>query len=101
MENKDLQAAKADAGKVKPTLVPPSLVRAVALVRGFGTEKYGSPDNWKKVEAQRYRDALYRHWLAYLDGERYDRESGLPHMFHLATNAAFLIELEETADDRV
>lgn len=86
--------AKADQGKLQPTLVPVSLIEAVARVRMFGTAKYGSPDNWKLVEPQRYREALYRHWLAYLKGEQCDKESGLPHIFHLATNAAFLIELE-------
>ena len=88
------QEAKADGGKIRPTLVPASLIRAVATIRGYGVEKYGNPDNWKKVEAWRYRDALYRHWLAYLDGEKNDKESGLPHLWHLDCNAAFLIELE-------
>lgn len=88
------QEAKADAGKLQPTLVPPSLVKAVATVRGYGTRKYGDPENWKKVDAQRYKDALYRHWLAYLNGEERDEESGLPHLWHLACNAAFLIEME-------
>lgn len=87
------QEAKADAGKPRPTLVPASLVFAVAAVRGYGTEKYGDPENWRKVEPDRYKDALYRHWLAYLKGEDKDEESGLPHLWHLATNAAFLIEL--------
>lgn len=95
------QTAKADAGKVRPTLVPVSLVLAVAAVRGYGTVKYGSPENWRKVSPERYRDALYRHWLAYLGGEKNDKESGLPHLWHLATNAAFLIEMEEKPDDDV
>ena len=88
------QEAKADKGKLRPTLVPSSLVCAVAAVRGYGTEKYGDPDNWKRVEPQRYRDALYRHLLAYLSGEQNDQESGLPHLWHIACNAAFLIEME-------
>ena len=88
------QAAKADAGKWRPTLVPVSLVEAVGAVREYGTRKYHDPENWRQVEAQRYRDALYRHWLAYLKGEKVDAESGLPHLWHLACNAAFLIELE-------
>ena len=88
------QEAKADAGKIRPTLVPPSLVPAVAAVREHGTRKYGDPENWKRVDAQRYKDALYRHWLAYLNGEECDEESGLPHLWHLACNAAFLIEME-------
>ena len=42
------------------------------------------------------RDALYRHWLNYLDDPKgVDEESGLPHLWHLACNAAFLIEMEE------
>jgi hypothetical protein len=92
------QETKADAGKIRPTLVPVELIRAVAAVREYGTAKYHDPDNWKRVEPQRYRDALYRHWLAYLAGEAVDEESGLPHLWHLATNAAFLIAMEGTND---
>lgn len=90
------QAVKADYGKPRPTLVPPSLVMAVAAIREYGVEKYRDPDNWKQVEPQRYKDALYRHWLAFLQGEQYDAESGLPHLWHMACNLAFLIELEPT-----
>ena len=96
-ENRN-QEAKADGGKIRPTLVPTGLIRAVAAVREYGCRKYSDPDNWKRVEPDRYRDALYRHWLAYLEGETYDKESGLPHLWHLATNAAFLIELEKEED---
>ena len=89
------QSAKTDAGKIRPTLVPPALIEAVAAVREYGCSKYGDPDNWRRVEPQRYRDALYRHWLAYLKNpEACDPESGLPHLWHLACNAAFLIEME-------
>ena len=89
------QDAKADSGKIRPTLVPPSLVWAVAQIREYGCMKYKDPDNWKRVEPQRYRDALYRHLLAYFSGETNDEESGLPHLWHAACNIAFLIELEE------
>lgn len=89
------QSAKTDAGKIRPTLVPPALVEAVAAVREYGCSKYHDPDNWRRVEPQRYRDAAYRHWLAYLKNpEACDPESGLPHLWHLACNAAFLIEME-------
>ena len=87
--------AKADKGKARPTLVPPSLVMAVAKVREYGCQKYKDPENWRKVEPQRYRDALYRHFLAYLSGEKCDNESGLPHLWHMACNVAFLVDLEE------
>lgn len=89
------QEVKADAGKYRPTLVPVSLVEAVARVREFGCMKYKSSENWRNVEPQRYRDALYRHWLRYLeDPDSLDEESGLPSLWHVACNAAFLIELE-------
>lgn len=87
--------AKADTGKPRPTLVPVSLIRAVTAVREYGTAKYHDPENWRTVEPQRYRDALYRHWLAYLENPRgVDAESGLPHLWHVACNVAFLIEME-------
>ena len=89
------QQAKTDQGKPRPTLVPVSLIEAVTAIREYGCQKYHDPENWRKVEPQRYRDALYRHWLAYLKGEKCDPESGLPHLWHLACNAAFLIEMEE------
>lgn len=91
-------AAKADHGKPRPTLVPPSLVMAVARIREYGCQKYTDPENWKQVEPQRYRDALYRHLLAYLRGEHNDPESGLPHLWHMACNIAFLIEMEVPTD---
>ena len=88
------QDVKADAGKIRPTLVPVSLIKAVAEVREYGCKKYHDPENWRMVEPQRYKDALYRHLLAYLDGEDMDQESGLQHLWHLACNVAFLIEME-------
>lgn len=37
--------AKNDYGKPRPTLVPPSLVMAVAQIREYGCKKYTDPDN--------------------------------------------------------
>lgn len=89
------QEVKSDEGKFRPTLVPAHLVEAVARVREFGCMKYKDPENWRKVEPERYKDALYRHWLMYLeDPDSLDEESGLPSLWHLACNVAFLIELE-------
>ena len=89
------QSVKADAGKIRPTLVPTSLIRAVATVREYGVSKYGDSENWRKVEPQRYRDALCRHLLAYLDDPNSkDEESGIPHLWHAACNIAFLIDTD-------
>lgn len=89
------QKAKADAGKIRPTLVPRQIIREIAKVREYGNRKYGSSDNWKDVEPERYRDAMFRHMLAYLDDPKgIDEESGLPHLSHLACNVAFLCDFE-------
>ena len=91
-----MKEAKFDAGKYRPTLVPPSLVLAVAAVREYGVEKYKDPDNWRMVEPERYLDAMYRHLLSYLSGEEYDEERGLPHLWHMACNLAFIIDRQKT-----
>ena len=89
------QNVKADAGKLQLTLVPTELIRAVARIRMYGVAKYHDPENWWKVSKERYRDAAFRHFLAYLDDPHsLDDESGLPHLWHLACNIAFLCELE-------
>lgn len=94
------QTAKKDKGKVRLTLVPRAIIYAIAKVREYGVTKYTDPDNWKRVEKERYKDAAFRHFLAYLDDpESVDSGSGLPHLWHLATNIDFLCELEGAADN--
>lgn len=92
------QTAKADARKLRLTLVPPQIIYDIAEVRMYGCVKYpdGGPDNWKRVEAQRYRDAAFRHFLAYLkDPNSVDPESGIKHRKHLECNFSFLAEMED------
>jgi hypothetical protein len=87
------QTAKADRGKARLTLVPRQILYDIARIREYGNEKYHDPDNWKNVEEWRYKDAMMRHMCAYLDDpEGVDEESGLPHLWHLACNVAFLCE---------
>jgi hypothetical protein len=90
-----VQSAKKDAGKLQLTLVPRQIIRDIAEVRMYGNSKYDDPDSWKTVAVERYRDAAFRHFLAYLDNpDGLDAESGLPHLAHLACNIAFLCEME-------
>ena len=90
------QTIKADAGKPRLTLVPRKIIYDIARVREYGVGKYGDTEAWKDVEVERYRDAAYRHFLAYLDDPAgKDAESGLPHLWHLACNLAFLCDLEK------
>lgn len=89
------QKAKADYGKPKLTLVPRRIIFDIAKVREYGCKKYKDPENWKRVEIERYRDATFRHFMAYLDDPKgVDDESGLTHLSHVACNIAFLCELE-------
>ena len=91
------QEIKADSGKPRLSLVPVEIIRCIAKVREVGNRKYSDPESWRRVEKERYRDALFRHMLAYIESPQgKDEESGLPHLWHLACNVAFLCELEKT-----
>lgn len=88
------QTAKADEGKLRLSLVPTQIIRDIALVREYGCQKYGDPENWKRVELERYVNALYRHMLAFLeDYNSRDAESGIAHYKHMACNMAFICTL--------
>lgn len=95
-----MSLVKYDQNKPRMTLIPRIAKRAIATVMTYGANKY-SLDGWKNCgpdELWRYRDALERHWDSYVDGEWFDPESKLPHLWHVATNAAFLIWLEDYYD---
>jgi len=93
MNNQDI---KADNGKPRVTLVPLQIIRDIARVREFGLQKYKEKESWKSVEPERYRDALLRHCMLYIENPfGLDEESGLPHLWHLACNVAFLCELQK------
>jgi len=90
---------KFDSGKLKSSLVPTIAIKALADVMTFGAEKY-EEDSWKNLDnaQQRYTDALYRHLEAWRGGEKFDRESGRPHLWHVITNVAFLLWFEDDAE---
>lgn len=88
------QEAKLDGGKLEISLVPTQIVRDISEVRMYGTKKYGDPENWKRVELQRYINAMLRHTLAFWeDPHSVDEESGIPHYKHAECNWAFISEL--------
>ena len=87
------QSVKADVGKPKLSLVPSQIIWDIAEVREYGNKKYpeGGKDNWKRVEMERYVDALYRHFLAFVENPwSRDSESGIFHYKHMACNMAFI-----------
>lgn len=84
---------KADSGKLRLDLVPLEVLIPLAKVREYGLYKYGSAgsEGWQSVEKERYLAALLRHLVAYQkDNNALDEESGLPAIYHVLCNAAFL-----------
>ena len=88
------QQAKADSGKPILSLVPKEIIYEIEKVRSFGSKKYQDANSWKKVELERYHQALLRHTLAvWNEIDARDEESGLLHLSHIATNIAFILEM--------
>lgn len=88
------QRLKADSEKLRISLVPMQIIWDIAEIREYGTRKYMDPDNWKRVELDRYVDALLRHTLAFVENhDSVDEESGLYHYKHMACNMAFICEM--------
>lgn len=89
------QFMKFDSAKPRYELIPPEAMEGMAKVLTYGAKKY-KPNNWRQVDdPQRYVGAALRHLYAYLAGETNDAESGLHHLDHLLTNAAFLASLKD------
>lgn len=85
---------KHDGGKPRLDLVPPEIIEAVGTVMTFGVQKYGEA-SYRQVDPKRYRAALMRHICRWLkDPHGVDEDSGLPHLWHIACNVAFLCELD-------
>lgn len=86
-----IKGAKYDEGKPRPSLVPVEAIEAIMQVREFGKAKYADAEDWRKVPREKWLDALLRHVLHIWDNPlALDDESGLPALWHVITNAAFL-----------
>ncbi len=90
--------AKDDDSKPLPALVLGGFARAlnwVVAVGTFGAKKY-SPRGWAKVAngEERYLEAAMRHVMAYLEGEKDDPESGLPHLAHAIWNFLAVCQIQ-------
>lgn len=86
------EGRKDDGEKSRVDLIPPEALFMMGDVLRYGAEKY-SANNWKIVcnAEERYYAAALRHLLLHRSGEKFDRESGLPHLAHAATNLIFLL----------
>lgn len=79
-------------GKLRWELLPLSLIKEVVKVYHFGASKY-QPNTWQHLDNgyERYKAALFRHLVAYEEGETYDPESGLHHLSHMVWNALAML----------
>ena len=90
------EGLKFDSDKPRWNLLPLATGQEVVKVLTFGASKYGA-NNWQKLKDAkgRYSAALMRHLTQWQSGELTDRESGLPHLAHVCTNAPFLLYFEQ------
>ncbi len=93
MVNPESNAKKFDQDKARIDLVPADALLKVAEIFTFGAKKYDA-ENWRHgegLEWGRLYSASQRHLAAWLLGEDFDGESGLPHLAHAATNLFMLL----------
>lgn len=78
--------------KLRWDLLPMSEIEDIVKLYHRGAKKY-KPDSWKQLNDgfNRYRAALLRHMMAYLNGERYDKETGSNHLTAVAWNAIAML----------
>jgi hypothetical protein len=88
---------KDDSGKDRWDLLPLKEIEQIVKVLTHGAGKYGA-NNWQGISSpiDRYYAAALRHLVAWVGGERLDKESGLPHLAHAACCLVFLMWFENS-----
>lgn len=90
---------KFDTTKPRMDLLDTYAMEQIALVLGFGAEKYHA-HNWRKgIRYSRLIGAAMRHLTAINNGEDTDPESGLPHAAHLGCCVMFLLWMMKNRTD--
>lgn len=90
VETESKSFTKFDKGKLQWSLMPFRELEDTVKILQLGAKKY-SIGNWQKCDnLDRYKDALMRHVIAYMKGEKNDKESGLSHLAHAVCNCLFL-----------
>lgn len=87
---------KYDEGKPRMDLIEPAFLLGIGKVLEMGARKYEA-NNWKKLPdiKDRCYAAAQRHLNQWRTGDTIDKESGLNHLLHAATNIMFLLWDEE------
>jgi hypothetical protein len=101
----ELKGLRYNKGKLRWSLVDYKALEPMIRVLMYGAEKYTTQEasgdhNWKKgLDKIEILECLQRHLAALMDGELYDKESGLPHIGHIMCNAMFYSHFME--DEKV
>lgn len=97
---------KSRVGLTKPSMnaIPAAALLHLGAAMDDGKKKYGL-FNWREhsVACSVYEDAIWRHLLAWRDGEDVARDSGRHHLAHVMACCAILLDAKETnnlIDDR-
>ena len=93
MKTSHSNGMKFDGEKPDYSLVPFGALDEVVKVLTYGAKKYDR-FNWEKVERHRYEAAALRHISAYMQGEKFDPETGINHMAHAVCSLMFLTEFD-------
>ena len=98
--------AKYDDQKPPLGLIPPECLEDIAVVFGFGAEKYGV-NNWRDDQHEtrwiRTYSSIQRHLNKWHSGEDIDPESGMSHLAHATTQLMILMTAQSEhpeVDDR-
>jgi len=86
---------KFDTDKPRYDLLPPKALGLLVDCLTYGAKKYDDY-NWRKdggIDPNRLFAATQRHLWAWKEGEVLDKESGLPHLAHAATNLLMMLDL--------
>lgn len=92
------EGLKYDKDKLRWDLLPWDAIEKIVEIMTYGAKKY-EPNNWQKVNKERYYAAMMRHYVAEWKGEDNDKESELLHLAHMACNAVFLLWKKIHGDD--
>lgn len=78
--------------KLRWDLLPMKEIEDIVRVYHFGAKKY-APNSWQNLPDgfNRYRAAMMRHLMAYMNGERFDKESGLHHLSQMIWNGIAML----------
>lgn len=78
--------------KLRWDLLPMEEIEDIVKVYHAGAKKYG-PNTWQDLDNgfERYRAAMFRHMMAYLKGERMDKETNVHHLAAAAWNVITML----------